>query len=224
MNAIGGSTSEADGPAFHARTGVLAGTLAGREVEPFLSGLLIGAEVAEALREVAADLPLALVADDVLAESYRHDAGDQALIGAGTVVESEDVSKVAAAGARFVVSPNTEVSVIAATKRAGLVSLPGVQTPTEAFAAIKAGADMLKYFPGEAATPAILRALFAVIPKSAPLVLVGGVSAHSIEQWADPPLAGFGVGGSLYKSGDAPAVVASRARALVAALRACGRM
>ncbi len=177
---------------------------------------------AEGIRlvEVPLNSPLPLRSIEALA----NDADDQALIGAGTVLESEDVSQVAAAGARFIVSPNADASVIAATRHAGLVSLPGFQTPTEAFAAIKAGAHMLKVFPGEAATPAILRALFAVIPKSAPLVLVGGVGAHNIEQWADLPLAGFGVGGSLYKPGDGPAVVASRARALVAALRACGRM
>lgn len=132
------------------------------------------------------------------------------------------MDKVGEAGGRFIVSSNADASVAAAAKRARLVCLPGFQTPSKAFSAIKAGADMLKLFPGEAASPAIARAVAAVILKSVPTVLVGAVGAHNIEQWADLPIAGFGIGSSHCKAGDAPADVAAKARAPIAALSACG--
>mgnify|MGYP001766727524 CR=1 FL=1 len=148
----------------------------------------------------------------------------RALIGAGTVLTAADVERVAQAGGRLVVSPNTDAAVVAATRRLGLVSSPGFQTPTEAFAAIAAGADVLKYFPGEAATPAIVRALSAVIPKTVPMLLVGGVAADTIDRWNDTSIAGFGIGSALYRPGDDPATVGAKARAFAAALRAAGRL
>ena len=148
----------------------------------------------------------------------------RAVIGAGTVLTAEDVEKVAAAGGRLIVSPNTNPSVIAATRRLDLVASPGFQTPSEAFAAIEAGADVLKFFPGEAATPAIIRALSAVVPSSVPMLLVGGVAAETIDRWRDTPIAGFGIGSSLYKPGDDPATVGAKAKAFAAALRAAGRL
>ncbi|MDR3373614.1 MAG: 2-dehydro-3-deoxy-6-phosphogalactonate aldolase [Ancalomicrobiaceae bacterium] len=160
-------------------------------------------------------------------QSIRRLAGafaGRAVVGAGTVLKVADVEQVAAAGGRFIVSPNTDAAVIAASKDAGLVSLPGFQTPTEAFTAIAAGADMLKYFPGEAATPAIIRALSAVVPASVPMLLVGGVAADTIERWTNTPIAGFGIGSSLYKAGDSPTAVAEKSMLFVAALRAAGRM
>jgi 2-dehydro-3-deoxyphosphogalactonate aldolase len=131
---------------------------------------------------------------------------------------------VAAAGGRLIVSPNADPAVIAATKRLGLVSSPGFQTPTEAFAAIDAGADVLKFFPGEAATPAILRALSAVIPTSIPMLLVGGVAADTIDRWTGAPIAGFGIGSSLYRPGDTAETVGAKAKAFAAALRVAGRL
>lgn len=169
--------------------------------------------------EVPLNSPEPLSSIAALAETF---AG-RALIGAGTVLRVDEVEAVAAAGGRLVVSPNTDTAVIAATKRLGLVSAPGFQTPTEAFAALGAGADALKFFPGEAATPAILRALSAVVPKTVPMLLVGGVGAETLDRWTDAPIAGFGIGSSLYKPGDDPATVGAKAKAFVAALRTTGR-
>ena len=178
--------------------------------------------VAEGVRivEVPLNSPEPLRSIEALARTF---AG-RAVIGAGTVLRAEEVERVAAAGGRLVVSPNTDPTVIAATKRLGLVSSPGFQTPTEAFAAIAAGADVLKFFPGEAATPAIVRALSAVIPKTVPMLLVGGVAADTIERWTGTPIAGFGIGSSLYRPGDDAATVGAKAKAFAAALGAAGRL
>ncbi|MDK9696263.1 MAG: 2-dehydro-3-deoxy-6-phosphogalactonate aldolase [Siculibacillus sp.] len=169
--------------------------------------------------EVPLNSPDPLRSIAVLARAF---AG-RAVIGAGTVLRVDEVERVAAAGGRLIVSPNTNPAVIAATKRLGLVSSPGFQTPTEAFAAIDAGADVLKFFPGEAATPATVRALAAVIPESVPMLLVGGVATDSIDRWRDTPIAGFGIGSSLYKPGDTPTTVGAKAAAFAAALRLAGR-
>jgi 2-dehydro-3-deoxyphosphogalactonate aldolase len=176
--------------------------------------------VAEGVRivEVPLNSPEPLRSIEALATTF---AG-RAIIGAGTVLTTDDVEKVAAAGGRLIVSPNTNVDVVAATKRAGLVSAPGFLTPSEAFAAIAAGADVLKLFPGEAVTPAIVRALSAVIPATHPMLLVGGVAADTIDRWKGSPIAGFGIGSSLYKPGDDPATVGAKARAFATALRAAG--
>lgn len=193
-----------------------------RGVRPDEAVAVTEALVAEGIRiiEVPLNSPEPLRSIERLAEAF---AG-RAIIGAGTVLRTEDVAAVAASGGQLIVSPNTDTAVIAASKARGLVSSPGFQTPTEAFAAITAGADVLKYFPGEAATPAIIKALSAVIPKSVPMLIVGGVAADSIDRWTGSPVAGFGIGGSLYKAGDTPAVVAGKARAFVTALRAAGRL
>lgn len=178
--------------------------------------------VAEGIRiiEVPLNSPEPLVSIEKLSKTFV----GRAVIGAGTVLRREEVVAVAAAGGRLIVSPNVDTAVIAESKARGLVSSPGFQTPTEAFAAIGAGADVLKYFPGEAATPAIIKALSAVIPKSVPMLIVGGVAADSIGRWTGTPVAGFGIGGSIYKAGDSPAIVAGKARAFVAALSAAGRI
>jgi 2-dehydro-3-deoxyphosphogalactonate aldolase len=135
------------------------------------------------------------------------------LIGAGTVLTEAAVAQVAAAGGQFVVSPNTDTGVIAATKRAGMASLPGFFTPSEAFAALGAGADALKLFPAEAAGPATLKAILAVLPKGAPVMPVGGVSVDSMAEWRAAGAAGFGIGGSIYRPGDGADSVRERARA-----------
>lgn len=170
--------------------------------------------------EVPLNSPEPLVSIEKLSKAF---AG-RAVIGAGTVLRKDEVLAVAAAGGRLIVSPNVDTAVIAESKARGLVSSPGFQTPTEAFAAIGAGADVLKYFPGEAATPAIIKALSAVIPKSVPMLIVGGVAADGIGRWTGTPVAGFGIGGSIYKAGDSPAIVAGKARAFVEALSAAGRI
>ncbi|GHH26836.1 2-dehydro-3-deoxy-6-phosphogalactonate aldolase [Sphingomonas glacialis] len=126
--------------------------------------------------------------------------GDDALIGAGTVLSVANARRVAEVGARLVISPNVDVEVIAETQRLGLVSLPGYFTPSEAFAAINAGANGLKLFPAEAATPKILNAQRAVIPRSVPILAVGGITPITMCEWRGS-CEGFGLGSALYKTG-----------------------
>jgi 2-dehydro-3-deoxyphosphogalactonate aldolase len=144
--------------------------------------------------------------------------GEDALIGAGTVLKPADVTEVADAGGRIVVSPSTDVAVIAATVRAGLVSAPGYFTPSEAFAALGAGAHLLKLFPAEAAPPAVVKAQRAVLPASVPLVAVGGITPDRIAAYRAAGADGFGLGGALYRPGQSPEEVAANARAFVAAV------
>jgi 2-dehydro-3-deoxyphosphogalactonate aldolase len=144
-------------------------------------------------------------------------SGDRALIGAGTVLTPAQVAQVQGAGGRLIVSPNTDVSVIAATKAAGLTSFPGAFTASEMFAALGAGADGLKLFPAVQAGPAALAALRAVLPPGTPVYAVGGVDAPDFATWVKAGASGFGLGSSLYKPGRPVADVAARARAIVAA-------
>src|SRR5690606_13737673 len=116
------------------------------------------------------------------------------VIGAGTVVRKEDVAAVQAAGGAMIISPNMNVEVIAATRRAGLVSVPGVATPTEAFAALDAGAAALKLFPAEGASPAVLKAIRAVLPSDVRILPVGGITAENMAPWLRAGAAGFGLG------------------------------
>ncbi|WP_431283914.1 2-dehydro-3-deoxy-6-phosphogalactonate aldolase [Humitalea sp. 24SJ18S-53] len=139
-----------------------------------------------------------------------------ALVGAGTVMTPDQVTQVAAAGGRLIVTPHAAVDVVRAAKGLGLVVVPGCFTPTEAFALLAAGADGLKLFPAEAASPAVLRAMLAVLPKGTPLLPVGGIGTDNIAAWRVAGAAGFGIGSSLYKPGDDAGLVGARARALVA--------
>lgn len=141
--------------------------------------------------------------------------GERALIGAGTVLEVEQVEKVREAGGRLIVSPGTHVPVIAATAEAGMVSSPGYFTPSEAFEALRAGAHALKLFPAEAASPAVVKAQRAVLPKDVPLIVVGGITPASVKPWLAAGADGFGLGSGLYAAGRALDDVASRARAYV---------
>lgn len=144
--------------------------------------------------------------------------GDRALVGAGTVLDPADVARVKEAGGRIIVSPNTYAPVIEATAAAGMVSSPGFFTPSEAFAALRAGAHALKLFPAENASPATVKAQKAVIPKHVPLLVVGGVKPDGMRPWIDAGAAGFGLGGGLYKPGQSPEETAMRARAYVEGL------
>ena len=145
--------------------------------------------------------------------------GDRAVVGAGTVYRRTDVDRLAKAGGMLVVSPNANAEVIAHTVSLGLVSAPGVFTPTEAMAALDAGAHVLKLFPGELVTPASVKALGAVLPKGVRTILVGGVGAASFAAFAASPLAGYGLGSSLYAPGVSADEVSRRARQFVDALR-----
>ena len=146
--------------------------------------------------------------------------GDRTLVGAGTVTNEDEVAAITRAGARLMVTPHCDPSLVFAGRARGLIACPGFFTPGEAFALLAAGADALKLFPAEAASPAVLRALLAVLPKGTAVLPVGGVGAETIPAWKAAGAAGFGVGSSLYKPGDSAAAVGQKARALRLALDA----
>jgi 2-dehydro-3-deoxyphosphogalactonate aldolase len=145
--------------------------------------------------------------------------GDRALVGAGTVLDTRQVADVKAAGGQLIVSPNTNTDVIAASAQAELVSCPGYFTPSEAFAAIEAGAHALKLFPAEAATPAFVKAQRAVLPKDLPILVVGGVKPALMGAWLEAGANGFGLGSGVFKPGDSVAEVLENSRSYVSALR-----
>jgi 2-dehydro-3-deoxyphosphogalactonate aldolase len=145
--------------------------------------------------------------------------GEQASVGAGTVLNPEQVQQVRDAGGQLIVSPNMNPAVIRATAEAGMVSCPGIFTPTEAFTALEAGAHTLKLFPAEAATPKVVKAMRAVLPRDLPLVVVGGVSPDSIAAWLEAGANGFGLGSGLYKPGQNAADTLTKARAYAAAIK-----
>lgn len=143
--------------------------------------------------------------------------GNRAMIGAGTVLTVEDVEQVQQAGGQMVVSPDANAEVIAATKAAGMASYPGVLTPTEGFAALRAGADGLKLFPSSLVGPAGLKAMLAVLPKGTQTFAVGGVGPDNFAEWTAAGVTGFGIGTALYQPGFTVAQVASRAAEIVTA-------
>ncbi len=143
--------------------------------------------------------------------------GDQALIGAGTVLEIAQVAKLKEIGARLVVSPNMNAEVIKATKAAGMASYPGVMTPTECFAALQSGADGLKIFPASLLGPEGLKAIRAVLPVGTEVLAVGGAGPENFDLWAKAGIDGFGIGTAIYKAGDSAEVVRAKARTIVAA-------
>jgi 2-dehydro-3-deoxyphosphogalactonate aldolase len=144
----------------------------------------------------------------------------RALIGAGTVLQVDQIAPIRAAGGRLIVSPSTKVEVIAASVAAGMVSCPGYFTPSEAFAALDAGAHALKFFPAEAASPAVIRAQRAVLPKETRLIVVGGVGHDSMAPWFAAGANGFGLGSGIYSPGQSPQETLAKARAFGAALAA----
>jgi len=145
--------------------------------------------------------------------------GDRALVGAGTVLSTDQVQQVKDAGGRIIVSPDTNVDVIAASAEAGLVSSPGYFTPSEAFAAIRAGAHTLKLFPAEGGSPALLKAQLAVLPKDIPVLAVGGIKPDNMRPWLDAGARGFGLGSGLYKPGQSAAETLAKARAYAAGVK-----
>lgn len=146
--------------------------------------------------------------------------GERLLVGAGTVMRPDQVAQIAAAGGRLIVTPHADPAVTRAAKRHGLLAVPGFFTPAEAFAMLDAGADALKLFPAEGTSPAVLRALRAVLPAGTAVLPVGGIDAGNMAAWRAAGAAGFGVGSAIYKPGDSAEVVAAKARALVDALAA----
>lgn len=146
--------------------------------------------------------------------------GDRALVGAGTVLDTLSVARVKDAGGRLIVAPNTNAQVIAAAVQADMVAAPGYFTPSEAFTALDAGAQALKLFPAEGATPAILKAQRAVLPKQVPVLVVGGVQPEDMGKWRDAGANGFGLGSGVYTPGRSANDVHARAKSYVEAARA----
>ena len=180
-------------------------------------------QVGEALVEAGFDIievplnsPEPLVSIAALVEALGH----RALIGAGTVLAEAEVDALTAIGAQLVVSPNCNPAVIRRSVEHGMVSLPGVLTPTEMFAAIEAGAIGLKLFPADMAGPAVIKAVRAVLPPAVPILAVGGISAANMGDYLAAGAAGFGIGGALFMPGKPLDAIAADARAIVAAYKA----
>ena len=144
--------------------------------------------------------------------------GARLLIGAGTVMTPAQVAEIAGAGGRLIVTPHADGAIVRAAKHHGLLAVPGFFTPTEAFAMLAAGADALKLFPSEAASPTVLRALRAVLPAGTRVVPVGGIDASNLAAWREAGAAGFGIGSAIYRPGDSPETVGAKAQALLAVL------
>jgi len=143
-----------------------------------------------------------------------------ALIGAGTVMTPQAVHDVAQAGGRLILMPHSDPAVVCAARDAGLLCVPGVATPTEAFAALANGASALKLFPAEQMPPAIVKAWRAVVPHQVRLLPVGGINPDSMAAYLAAGAAGFGLGSALYRPGMTAAEVAQRAQAFCVALQA----
>jgi 2-dehydro-3-deoxyphosphogalactonate aldolase len=167
-----------------------------------------------AIVEVPLNSPQPMESIALLAREF----GERLLIGAGTVMTSAQVVEIAAAGGKLIVTPHADASIVRAAKQHGLLAIPGFFTPAEAFAMLAAGADALKLFPSEAASPAVLRALRAVLPTGTAVLPVGGIDASNMVAWRSAGAAGFGIGSAIYKPGDSPETVGAKAHALVAAL------
>ena len=136
-------------------------------------------------------------------------------VGAGTVTNIDQVKVLEEIGIDFIVSPNFDPEVVAATKQANMMSYPGVMTPTECFSALKYGADGLKFFPATLLGEANLIALKAVLPENVPLYMVGGVGPENFSSWFEAGATGFGIGSGIYKAGDNSISVARKSKLIV---------
>ena len=168
--------------------------------------------------EVPLNSPEPLKSIALLAKQF----GNRCLTGAGTVLTPEDVTRVADAGGKLLVTPNTNPAVIARGVEKGLTVMPGFYTPSEGFAAVAAGARYLKLFPASSGGIGHLQAMLAVLPKTVPVYAVGGVGAGNMSEWRKAGAAGFGLGSDLFKPDFSDADIAARARKCVAAFKAAG--
>lgn len=146
--------------------------------------------------------------------------GDDALIGAGTVIDPAATADIAEAGGRLIVMPHAGAGVVRAAKARDLIAVPGFATPGEAFAMLEAGADALKLFPAEGSPPVVLKAMRAVLPKDVPVLPVGGISPEKMAAYFEAGANGFGLGSALYKPGMTAAEVGERAQGFITALGA----
>jgi 2-dehydro-3-deoxyphosphogalactonate aldolase len=178
----------------------------------------IGAALVESGFEII-EVPLNSPSPLASIEKLVRTLGDAALIGAGTVLRPDQVDAVSDAGGRLIVMPHTDSTVIRRAKERGLTCIPGFATPTEAFEAILAGADALKLFPAEGASPSVLKALRAVLPHEMPIIPVGGIDQTRFESWLQAGAAGFGIGSALFRPGINPAELHDRASNLMIAVQ-----
>jgi 2-dehydro-3-deoxyphosphogalactonate aldolase len=183
------------------------------EVVPIGQALV---EAGFAIIEVPLNSPRPLESIERLASSL----GAEVLVGAGTVTSPAQVEEVKCAGGRIVVMPHADTRVISAAKSLGMVCIPGIATPTEAFAAIAAGADALKLFPAEMLTPPVLKAMLSVLPMGTRLLPVGGITPERMGAFWTAGASGFGLGSALYKPNAGTEEVGRNARAFVLAWRA----
>ena len=163
--------------------------------------------------EVPLNSPRPLQSIQRLRESLPADC----IVGAGTVLSATQVREVASAGGQIIVMPHSDPSVIRAAKDAGLICAPGVVTPTEAFAALAAGADALKLFPAELVSPAVLAAMRSVLPPSTLMLPVGGITPESMQAYLKAGASGFGLGSALYRAGQSLEQTTLNARRFVQA-------
>ena len=178
--------------------------------------LAAGKELLDAgitVMEVTMNSPEPLKSLELLVEAY----GSQAQIGMGTVLSAAEVEQVAKTGGKLIVSPNFNPEVVKATKDHGMASVPGCLTPTEMFAALDAGADILKLFPGDIATPTVVKGCRAVLPKECKLAITGGVNAENIPAYLAAGADFLGIGSALYKPGKDAAGIRAAAADFVAA-------
>jgi len=169
-----------------------------------------------AIIEVPLNSPRPLDSISRLAKRFE----GQAIIGAGTVLRVEEVDAVGNAGGSVIVAPNTDVQVVAAAVKSGLVAIPGFMTPSEALAALDAGASALKLFPAEASSSDALGAMRAILPADTRMLPVGGIKPATMGKWRAAGAAGFGLGSALYRPAMSAAEVAENARTFIAAWEA----
>lgn len=195
---------------------------------PLLIAILRGIEprevdaIADALTEAGLriiEVPLNSPDPFTSISRLRARCGPDCAVGAGTVLDVDAVDKVFAAGADFIVTPNTNPAVIAHAIALGMGVVPGFATATEALQAAAAGATLIKLFPAATYGPDHVRALRSVLPREVEIVAVGGIGASNVAQWSGSGIVGIGVGGELYRPGVSAADVRSRATAIVAAAR-----
>jgi 2-dehydro-3-deoxyphosphogalactonate aldolase len=186
-----------------------------RGIQPFeavsIAGVILEAGIDKI--EVPLNSPSPFHSIKAIAKKY----GNQALIGAGTVLTVAQVKQVRAAGGQLVVSPNCDPNVIRATIAEGMQSWPGVFTPSEALTALKAGATGLKLFPGDMAGPNGLKAMRAILPIGTKVYAVGGTAPDNFSKWVEASANGFGLGTAIYKPGDTAEIVTIKAGAIVKA-------